>query len=229
MERKRPSVGRLTHGAWQVEGLRETLLDVSDEDEASPTAFETESSDSPGTRSTRILSGDVQTRGLRASHPSSAQILMLCTYYIENFDPMFKVLHLPTLRKSVLEASADIDNIAGDRSLETLMFAMYCAAVTTLTPEKCLEVFHEEKESLLMKYRHGAEIAFSNADLFTSADLVMLQALVIFLVSSWKIPHAQLIRYRMARIIRSPLARCLAKPCRRSRFAATMTPNSSGR
>lgn len=108
---------------------------------------------------------------------------MLCTFFIENFDPVFKVLHLPTLKKSVIEASSDIDNISGDTSMEALLFAMYTAAVTTLRPEKCLEIFQEEKESLLTKYRHGAELAFANADLFTSADMVLLQALVIFLVS----------------------------------------------
>ncbi|MCJ1268877.1 hypothetical protein MMC22_008765 [Lobaria immixta] len=170
----------LTH---EVEGLRETLVDVSDEDEASPTAFETDSSDSPVTRSARILGSDVQTRSLRPFHPSSTQMLMLCTFFIENFDPLFKVLHIPTLKKSVVEASSDIENISGDRNMEALLFAMYCAGVTTLTPEKCTEFLQEDKETLLTRYRHGAELAFANADLFTSSDMVLLQALVIFLIA----------------------------------------------
>ncbi|MCJ1469504.1 hypothetical protein MMC07_008137 [Pseudocyphellaria aurata] len=170
----------LTH---EVAGLRETLVDVSDDEEASPSAFETDSSGSPITRSTRILGGDTKTRLLRSFHPSSTQILMLCTFFVDNFDPMFKVLHVPTLRRSVVDASSNLDEISGDRSLEALLFAMYCAAVTTITPEKCLQIFQEEKESLLARYRHGAEMAFANADLFTSADMVLLQALVIFLIS----------------------------------------------
>lgn len=126
---------------------------------------------------------------------------MFCTFFIDNFDPVFKVLHVPTLKKSVIEASSDIDKISEDKSMEALLFAMYCAAVTTLTPEKCLEFFQEEKENLLTKYRRGAEIAFANADLFTSADMVLLQALVIFLVSPWKTCHVHLARYCMAGIL----------------------------
>ena len=205
----------LIRGAWQVEGLREALVDVSDEDEASPTAFETDSTDSPVTRSTRILGGDGQTRSLRSFHPSSTHLLMLCTFFIDNVDPMFKVLHIPTLKKSVLEASSDIDNISGDRSMEALLFAIYCAAVTSLPREKCLEFFQEEKESLLKKYRHGAEIAFANADLFTKPNMVLLQALVIFLVSPGKRFHV-------------PISG-MTEQQRRSPCVATTTPNSPGR
>lgn len=109
---------------------------------------------------------------------------MLLSLYVENFDPVFKVLHMPTLKQAIIDASADIENIAGGKSFEALMFALYYAGATTLPLEKCLYLFQEEKESMLNRYRYGVEIAFSNADLFTSADMVTLQALVIFLVSS---------------------------------------------
>lgn len=227
MDRERPSRGRLTRGMWQVVGLRETLVDVSDDEEASPSAFEADSSGSPVTRSTTILGGDMKTRQLRSLHPSSSQILMLCTFFIDNFDPVFKVLHIPTLRKSVLEASSNIDDISGDRSMEAFLFAMYCAAVTTLAPEDCLETFQEEKESLLAKYRHGAEMAFANADLFTSANMVLLQALVIFLVSPWKMFHA--LFFARSHGSESTLARRITKQSRRSPSVATTTHSSSGR
>lgn len=107
---------------------------------------------------------------------------MLLSLYVENFDPVFKVLHMPTLKQDIKDASADIENIAGGKNFEALMFALYYAGATALPPEKCLYLFQEEKESMLNRYRYGVEIAFSNADLFTSADMVTLQALVIFLV-----------------------------------------------
>lgn len=109
---------------------------------------------------------------------------MLLSLYVENFDPVFKVLHMPTLKQAIIDASADIENIAGGKSFEALMFALYYAGATTLSPEKSLYLFQEEKEIMLNRYRNGVEIAFSNADLFTSADMVTLQALVIFLVGS---------------------------------------------
>lgn len=120
---------------------------------------------------------------LRALHPTASHMLMFFTLYVANCDPVFKVLHIPTLRNSVREASSDIDKISEDKSMEALLFTLYFAAVTTLTPRKCFDLFQEEKEVLLDRYRNAAEVAFANANLFTNADMTTLQALVIFLVS----------------------------------------------
>lgn len=67
--------------------------------------------------------------------------------------------------------------------MEALLFTMYFAAVTSLTPKKCLDLFQEERDCLLDRYRYAAEIAFANAKLFIDADMTTLQALAIFLVS----------------------------------------------
>ena len=120
---------------------------------------------------------------LRGLHPPSPHILMLCTLYVDNCDPVFKVLHIPTLKKAILRVSSDMDRLSGEKSMEALLFTMYLAAVTSLTPKKCLDLFQEERHCLLDRYRHAAEIAFANAKLFTDADMTTLQALAIFLVS----------------------------------------------
>ena len=96
---------------------------------------------------------------------------------------MVKVLHIPTLSRYVEEASAQIDDIHNNRSTEALLFAMYYAAVTTMTPGDCLNYFQENRGVLLDRYRSATEYAFANANILVSSDLVTLQALVIFLVS----------------------------------------------
>lgn len=126
---------------------------------------------------------DSQHMDLRGLHPPSSHILMLCTLYVDNCDPVFKVLHIPTLKKSILQVSSDMDKISEEKSTEALLFTMYFAAVTTLTPKKCSDLFQEKRDCLLDRYRYAAEIAFANAKLFTNADMTTLQALVIFLVS----------------------------------------------
>lgn len=96
---------------------------------------------------------------------------------------MFKVLHIPTLRSYVENASAHLDNICNNKSTEALLFAMYYAAVTTMTPAQCMDHLQEDKELLLERYRSATEIGLKNANILLSSDLVTLQALVIFLVS----------------------------------------------
>ena len=122
-------------------------------------------------------------KDLRLLHPTPEQISQLCSLFIENVDPVFKVLHVPSLRNMVSDAISNLDNIPSNTYIEALLFSMYYAAVTSLTPEECLQMFHDSKESLLARFRAGTERAFSNADFLCECDLETLQALAIFLIA----------------------------------------------
>ena len=115
-------------------------------------------------------------------HPNPSQISTLCTLYLRNCDPVYKVLHRPTLLRQVAAASANLDDIPGGKSTEALLFAIYYCAITSLTPDECVQMFQSDKNLLLTRYRRGLEIALGKADFLNSNDLVTLQALVIFLV-----------------------------------------------
>lgn len=124
------------------------------------------------------------TRELRLLHPSPDQMLLLCDIYGSHVEPMFKLMHMPTLRKLVSSASSNIHEIPFGNYVEPLLFSMYYAAITALTPEECLQFFQDGRESLLAKYRSGAETALANADLMNTIELGTIQALAIFLVST---------------------------------------------
>ena len=66
--------------------------------------------------------------------------------------------------------------------MQALMFAMYFAAITSLTPQECMTEFGEQKTELLARYRYGTEQALVQADILNSMEMVTLQALVIYLV-----------------------------------------------
>ncbi|KAK5202177.1 hypothetical protein LTR16_000147 [Cryomyces antarcticus] len=124
-----------------------------------------------------------QAVALRSLHPSTSHVALLLKIYQSNVDPIFKLLHRPTLRLSVLEAAADLHNMPGGQSMEALMFAIYFAAVTTLTEENCVAQFAEQKNALSVRFRYGTEMALANADFLSSDNMSTLQALVLFVVS----------------------------------------------
>ena len=126
--------------------------------------------------------------GFQPYHPSQSHMLLLCAFYVDNVDPIFKVIHVPSLKKSVSDASHDLNNVLRNKSMEALFFAMYYAAITSLSTEQCETYFQENKSQLLAKYQVACKIAFANADILIGADLVLLQALVIFLVSKILVP-----------------------------------------
>ena len=75
------------------------------------------------------------------------------------------------------------EHIPNGTYVEALLFAIYYAAITTLSPEEVVNCFQDTKENLLNKFRAGTERALVNANFLVECDVGMLQALVIFLVS----------------------------------------------
>ena len=156
--------------------------DDSDEEEDSQISGQSPADASTSHSSVLFGSSPISQKELRLLHPSPDQLSSLFYYYSQNVDPMAKILHIPSLRKLVVGAAANIDAIPSGNYVEALLFAMYYAAVISLTQEECLHNFHEERKSLLARYRTGTESALSNANLLCTKEIGTLQALCIFLV-----------------------------------------------
>src|SRR5207248_10376876 len=88
----------------------------------------------------------------------------------------------PSRRRYLHGQVKDLDCSPGPRGLEALKFAIYYAAVTTLTAEQCMTQVGEERSVLLAKYRLSVEAALARADMINTVEISTLQALVIFLV-----------------------------------------------
>lgn len=162
--------------------------DDSDEEEDSQLSGQSPAETSTSQSSVLFGSSPLHQRDLRLLHPPPGQLTALFFCYEKNVDPMVRILHIPSLRKLVLSASANIDAIPSGNYVEALLFAMYYAAITSLTQEECLHQFHDGRNSLLARYRSGTESALSNADLLSTKEIGTLQALVIFLVSIFRYP-----------------------------------------
>ncbi|RMZ82198.1 hypothetical protein DV738_g1736, partial [Chaetothyriales sp. CBS 135597] len=118
--------------------------------------------------------------GLGHLHPHQEGIFKLWALFLENVNPMTKIIHYPTLQEKLVQASQDIDNI--DRGLEALMFAIYLSAVTSLDDIECERTFKESRRLLLARYRQGARRSLSRARFLGTADIQVLQAFVLYLL-----------------------------------------------
>lgn len=78
-------------------------------------------------------------------HPLPPQIFRLWQVYLDNVDPLLKVTHTPTLQPKIIDAIANLSAVGP--SLNCLMFAIYCIAVTSLPPEGCVAMFAMSKDS----------------------------------------------------------------------------------
>lgn len=112
-------------------------------------------------------------------HPPPERIQLLWQIFIENVDPLTKVVHVPTLRPAISKAIADIERIP--RSFEALMFAIYSAAVMSMKEEDCEQRLGEPREILLLQYISDTEAALARAKFMGTVNFVVLQALVLHL------------------------------------------------
>jgi hypothetical protein len=121
-----------------------------------------------------------QRPNLYAFHPQPDHVIKLWQTFLENVNPLTKILHVPTFHKVILDTSADLQKVS--RSTEALMFAIYSCTVVSMSDDECKESIGEPKARLLVRWRCACQQALMSAGLLHSSDLVVLQAFVLYLV-----------------------------------------------
>jgi len=165
--------------AGASQSLDEALQNSSDDEYEGPTldhAYDTVFPDDSGFPF--VVGGSMAS--VASSHPSPTKIFQLWQKYIDNVEPLLKVIHVLTLQNQIINAMADTARIP--RPLEALMFAIYYAAVTSMTDDEVRGYFDEDKTVLLSKYHMATQQALVNAGFLRSTELMVLQALLLYLL-----------------------------------------------
>jgi hypothetical protein len=172
----------------EVEDLKGILNQSSDdEDPDSPN----DNGQAIGNHHGFIFGLSSQNVDMLSLHPVPQQIGMYWQAFKENVDPLVKVLHIPTFDRTIREAASNLANLP--RALEALLFTIYYGAVTSLSGEDCLARFGEGKPVLLARYRFAIEQALARANFLITEEIVVLQALVLFLMCLRRNSYARVI------------------------------------
>ncbi|KAK2044147.1 fungal-specific transcription factor domain-containing protein [Colletotrichum somersetense] len=113
-------------------------------------------------------------------HPSPIQIFQLWQIYINNVNPLLKITHVPTVQGLIIEASANLEKIP--KNVESLMFAIYLMAVTSLEDVEVAKMFNEPKPTVLSRFHTGLQQALVNAGFMRTSDTMVLQAYMLYLI-----------------------------------------------
>ncbi len=173
----------------EINGIKDVLTNPSDgEDEAEDGQTPASSLSSPGQQVAQpndswfVFSPaqPVESHG----NPTPHQLYIFCGIYLLNVDPVFKILHAPSLRKYLQEGAVKLDCSPGPRGLEALKFSISYAATLSMTDEDCRHRIGEAREVLMARYRAGTEQALAKADFVNTVEMSTLQAMTIYLVIS---------------------------------------------
>lgn len=106
----------------------------------------------------------------------------LCHTFLHQVDPVFKILHRPSLCSFLLEGRPYLHYDLGHPASEALKSAVYYAAACSTSDEQWPSNFVVSRKSAIAKYRRETDIGLSRADFINTDDLTVLQAFVLSLV-----------------------------------------------
>lgn len=110
-----------------------------------------------------------------------------CQVYLSQVDPIIKILHRPSLESWMIQGKGYFGYPDGHPSLMALSSAVCFVAASSLTEGKCQTSFQTSKSSLVSVCRRQCEVAIERSGLLSTRDINVLQAFVLYLVSSC--PH----------------------------------------
>ncbi|PBP20792.1 hypothetical protein BUE80_DR008119 [Diplocarpon rosae] len=123
------------------------------------------------------VSSDISLKGL---HPLPSQIPFYWQTFLENVNPLVRILHAPTMNKVMKQVQNNLDSLSA--STEALVFSIYFATITSMTGEEVRMNLGLSKDVLLKQYRFGVEQALAKAGFLNTQEIVTVQALVLFLI-----------------------------------------------
>lgn len=121
-------------------------------------------------------------QNLLVFHPSTAHAKALWEAHIENVEPTFKILHIPTVSAMLQTTSAH--PYYASKADECILFAIYHFAVVSLTDDDCQQEFGQHREVLRKRYHDALRQALVNASFLRTTQIPVLQSLTLYLMST---------------------------------------------
>ncbi|KAI8622861.1 hypothetical protein F5Y19DRAFT_468955 [Xylariaceae sp. FL1651] len=113
--------------------------------------------------------------------PSAAHAFRLWQTFLERVNPLTKVIHVPSVQPKLVEATTNPASIP--KNVEALLFSIYVMAVVALNERECQEQLGCTKDEAYHRFSTGCRIALMRIGILKTYDLVVLQALVLYLFS----------------------------------------------
>ncbi|PON21908.1 hypothetical protein TGAM01_v209164 [Trichoderma gamsii] len=134
-----------------------------------------------------------------AANPHLGQILRLWKIYLQNVDPLIRVLHKPTIEQNITDLSLWEGSLGSET--RALLLAICYSAVSSLSSSQARVEFAFDVQSYITSFRTAVEKALTDAQVLQTHDLRVLQAFVIYLV---RLLNKVIVPREISNIYRSP-------------------------
>ncbi|KAM3415580.1 hypothetical protein BST61_g9101 [Cercospora zeina] len=172
----------------EVQGLRDALEEDDDSEQSPPTQPTppvARPADAASSADLLIcLPGSIYVMPGALPEPSPDVESQLYNIFFTNIDPVFKLLHRPTLLPFLNFGNDYLGLNVQAPPNKVLKAAIWFASVTSLRDADCYERFGAARSDLLARFRRHCDVALAQADLINASDLATLQAAVLYIAAS---------------------------------------------
>ncbi|KAI7182580.1 hypothetical protein KC363_g8700 [Hortaea werneckii] len=191
-----PTVGKYIGSTFwsslttEVQALRDALEEDPGDDEPEPTSPTTSSNGlnaaPPANEYDFIICPPTSIYVMPGAleEPSPQMQAILYGTFIENVAPMFKVFHIPTLRRFVERGMPYLGQDPSSLPNRAVKASLWFSAVNTISDNECQVRFHQPRATLMQQYRRIVDVLLAQADVMNTSDLAVLQAFVTTLIAS---------------------------------------------
>lgn len=131
--------------------------------------------------SAALLSVGSPSEALLGLHPPYEVAIELWKTYVENVDPIVKIVHVPSFDPILRRGAANPSSIP--RATEALLFAIYHFAASSTTDERCRSLFNKSQTDVVDRLHAGMRQALVNAHFMRTTELMVMQAFLLFLLA----------------------------------------------
>ena len=163
---------------WKVSGIKQLLNEGSD-DENDATLADPVPNSSTSEQGYFFSFNSLNTT-VSIFRPQPDQIMTLWRIFVEQIDPIIRLVHKPSLLNKIIDVKDDVTRL--NKPFEALMFSIYFACITSMTGMECQIRLGENKDVLLARYRFALQQSLARAGFLSTHNVVTLQALIIYLV-----------------------------------------------
>lgn len=141
----------------------------------------------PSSDSGSLLIGeDDESPSVQSLHPPPSQVVLLWQMFLDRVNPLTKLVHVPSVQPHLIQATTTPPHLP--LNLEALFFSIYGAAVNSMDDEECVRHLGYPQRTMYQRFSLALRMSLRRARFLETPDLILLQALTLYLVS-FSLPH----------------------------------------
>ena len=116
--------------------------------------------------------------------PSAQLSATLCGVFCRNVNPLFRTFHAPTLEDFMVRGCPYLGRGHEMKGSKLIKAVVWFGATNTLSESECDMLFGQSRTKQLELFRRLVDVALIQAKFLRANDVVILQALLMYIVSS---------------------------------------------